>query len=89
MTVVLLDSRKIGSSAWVYVKRARGIEVDGMEIGDLLHLIFEFQDRIGEELFIEENGSFPLPPGTVRLRAEHTRVSEIARKNGGVSVDLI
>lgn len=83
MAVILLDSIKIGSTAWFPTRRGNGLSIQGMEEGDRLEIRFE----PGSSLSVAEDSSFPLPVGVERVQVEHVAVA--ARKNGGVCVDLI
>lgn len=85
MTAVLLDSRKMGSGGWVFLKEdGLALQVSGMLSGDRVGVAIHPQ---GEELFIAENSTLLLPEGVVRLRATHYEA--VQRESGGVCIDLV
>lgn len=86
MTAVLLDSKIIGATGWISVRRGSFLIVSGIEAGDRLGVSFMPEE---EELFVEENGCFPLPKGTSHVRIEHYEAA--VRENGskGVDVDIV
>lgn len=85
MTAVLLDSKRVGSGGWIYLREDRGvIRFNGLLGGDLLSVDFY---PAGKELSVDEDGTFPIPEGTERLKVHHLEAA--IREVGGVNVDLV
>ena len=84
MTSVLLSSSTRGSSSWIFLRKNKGIKVQGMREGDRLDVAF-FPPR--DELSIEADGIFPLPEAD-RLQVIHVDAAD-RESASGVNVDLV
>lgn len=86
MTAVLLDSRIQGSTGWISLRTGRFVLVSGMETGDKLRVSFM---PGGEDLLVEESGTFSLPDGVKFLRIQHEEAVPRAKGVQGVCVDIV
>ncbi len=82
MNVVLVDSRRVGSSAWAAVRGSQKVHVSGMQEGDEIEV---FTDLSRQAFLFVKDGELTLKTlGTpMRVKVDHVRAS-----GSPVSVDL-
>ncbi len=86
MTAVLLDSRMQGSTGWISLRTGRFVRASNVETGDKLRVSFM---PGGEDLLVEESGTFSLPKDAKFVRIQHEEAVPRAKGVQGVCVDLV
>lgn len=74
MVAVLVCSERIGRSCWAAVRGKEVIQFRGLGEGDLVRVSFRKEEEI-EIMEFDSDGKFPIPEGTLRIRAEHVEAS--------------
>lgn len=86
MTAVMLDSRVAGSTGWISLRTGRFVRVSRLETGDRLRVSFM---PGGEDLLVEESGTFSLPQEAKFLQIKHEEAVVRAKGVQGVCVDIV
>jgi len=82
MNVVMIDSRRVGSSVWAAVRGSQKVHVSGMSEGDEIEIL---TDLSSIPILFDSDGELHLEAlgDPTRVKVEHTKAS-----GSPVSVDL-
>jgi hypothetical protein len=85
MIAVLIESRRLGSSAWIAIRHTKTIRVRGMEEGDIVVIHLRGPGDVAGVLCFHRSDEMEIPASYTAIMAEHLEVNGKSR----VSVDLI